>query len=223
MLSHSASVASGPAATIVYSSVSISETSPEITSMRGCDLIFSVTAAENPSRSTASAPPAGTRFRSAQLIITESSRRISSLSSPTALKSPSARSELLHTSSAKSPLLCAAVRFSGFISNNRTSAPAFAACQAASQPASPAPIMFICIFVSVCFTFFVSLKFNFSNYSLSVSFSVFAPFFSGFFSQPHSSFTQTVLIKFLPLYGRRFTSIEPHLGHFSFVGSSHDI
>ena len=49
------------------------------------------------------------------------------------------RSELLHTSSAKSGEAWAGEKRSGFISYRVTETPRCAACQAASQPASPAP------------------------------------------------------------------------------------
>ena len=69
-----------------------------------------VTAAEKPSRSTASAPPAGTWWASAARMISEPSRRISSCSRPTALVSRSSeRNELEQTSSASPSVLCAAV------------------------------------------------------------------------------------------------------------------
>ena len=73
-------------------------------------------------------------------ITSEPARRISSFNSPTALRRPEARNELLQTSSAKSGLEWAGVSRSGFISINVTSTPRRAACHAASQPARPAPI-----------------------------------------------------------------------------------
>ncbi len=101
-----------------------------------------VTAAENPSRSTASAPPAGTWLASAVRITSESSRRISSCSNPTALCSGSSeRNELEHTSSASPEVLCAAVPRSGRISCNTTGTPWPTICHAASQPARPPPTM----------------------------------------------------------------------------------
>ena len=61
-----------------------------------------VTACEKPSRSTASAPPAGTWLRSPQAMMTESNARISACSRPTALYSQSSeRNELEQTSSAR--------------------------------------------------------------------------------------------------------------------------
>jgi hypothetical protein len=84
--------------------------------MAGCDSIASVIRRENARRSTASARPAGTAVSSARRSTNEPRRRISSLSSPTALVGTLERSELLHTSSAKSALWCAGERRSGFIS-----------------------------------------------------------------------------------------------------------
>jgi len=72
--------------------------------------------AENPLRSTASAPPASTRVASAQVMMREPSRRSSSFNSPTAFSSWSLRRELEQHSSAKSFVTWAGVRFSGFIS-----------------------------------------------------------------------------------------------------------
>ena len=62
--------------------------------------LISVTRDEKASRSTASAAPAGTRASSAHRMISEPSRRISSLRRPTALSSLSPRNEFEHTSSA---------------------------------------------------------------------------------------------------------------------------
>ena len=79
-------------------------------SISGCASSCAVTAAAKPSRSTASAPPAGTWFASPQRMISEPSRRISSCSRPTALVSRSSeRNELEQTSSASACVLCAAV------------------------------------------------------------------------------------------------------------------
>ena len=62
--------------------------------------------AAKPSRSTASAPPAGSLLASAAAMISEPARRISSCSSPTALVSHSSeRKEFEQTSSAKAPVL----------------------------------------------------------------------------------------------------------------------
>ena len=91
-------------------------TSPSITRQFGCPRSALVTPAENCSRSTAIAPPAGTRAPSAQVMISEPMRRISSLSSPTAFSTRSLRRELEHTSSAKPGMWCAGVYFCGFIS-----------------------------------------------------------------------------------------------------------
>ena len=72
----------------------------------------------------------------------ELQRRSSSFSSPTAFSSWSERRELEHTSSANSGLWWAGVIFSGFISCSSTGMPRWASCQAASQPARPAPMIF---------------------------------------------------------------------------------
>ena len=77
-------------------------------SISGCAASACVTAAEKPSRSTASAPPAGTWLASAARMTSEPSRRISSCSRPTALVSRSSeRNELEQTSSARPSVLCA--------------------------------------------------------------------------------------------------------------------
>ena len=101
-----------------------------------------VTACEKARRSTARAPPASTRWASAQDMMREPQRRSSSFSSPTAFSSWSERRELEHTSSANSGLWWAGVIFSGFISCSSTGMPRWASCQAASQPARPAPMIF---------------------------------------------------------------------------------
>ena len=100
----------------------------------------SVTRRAKASRSTASAPPASTWVSSAQRTTRPPKRRSSSLSRPDALVSSFERSELEQTSSAKSAEWCAGVILSGFISWSSTAMPRSASCQAASQPARPAPI-----------------------------------------------------------------------------------
>ncbi len=101
-----------------------------------------VTAPENPSRSTASAPPAGTWLASAARMISEPKRRISACSSPTALLAASSeRNELEQTSSARPSVRCASVIRWGRISCSTTRTPALATCHAASEPARPAPMM----------------------------------------------------------------------------------
>ena len=143
MAAESASDVSGPDATMVTPSSGSSQTSVSTTVMFGCLLILSVIYAEKPVLSTASALPAGTAVASAASIIREPRRRISSFKSPTAFDSSPERSELEQTSSAKFSLWCAGVNFFGFISQSVTSTPRSAACHAASQPASPAPIILI--------------------------------------------------------------------------------
>ena len=79
---------------------------PRAMSMSGCASSAAVTCAAKPSRSTASAPPAGSLLASAAAMISEEARRISSWSSPTALVSHSSeRNEFEHTSSASAPVL----------------------------------------------------------------------------------------------------------------------
>ncbi len=76
----------GPVAMMTLSHASGgSATSPRSSVISGCASSAAVTAAEKPSRSTASAPPAGTWFISPARMISEPSLRISSCSSPTAL------------------------------------------------------------------------------------------------------------------------------------------
>ena len=86
------------------------------------------------------APPASTRVASAHWRIREPSRRSSSFKRPTAFSSWSLRRELEQHSSAKYSVSWAGVFFSGFISRRVTSIPRWASCQAASEPARPAPI-----------------------------------------------------------------------------------
>ena len=75
--------------------------SPRSSVISGWASSAAVTAAEKPSRSTASAPPAGTWLASAARMMSEPSRRISACSRPTALCSASSeRKELEQTSSA---------------------------------------------------------------------------------------------------------------------------
>lgn len=89
-----------PVATTTIPSAGIASTRSRRTVMSGCASIRAVTAPENASRSTASAPPAGTSQAKAAGTHTLPSRRISSLSSPAALSSRLAFRELEHTSSA---------------------------------------------------------------------------------------------------------------------------
>src|SRR5262245_50313101 len=63
----------------------------------------------------------------------------SSFSSQGALPSWSDLKELLQTISARAAVLWAGVGFTGLISCNRTLKPAWAICQAASEPARPPP------------------------------------------------------------------------------------
>ncbi len=119
-------------------------TSPRSTVISGCAESRRVTSAENTSRSTASAPPAGTSASAAAAIITLPSRRISQCSRPTALVSSSSeRNEFEQTSSASPSVWCASVPRWGRISWMTTGTPRLAAAQAASQPAMPPPTMWM--------------------------------------------------------------------------------
>ena len=119
----------------------ISRTSSRITSIRGCELSMLVTNCANSPRSTARAPPAGNAVRSAHSISKEPKIRSSSLRSPEARSTMLEPSELEHTNSARSAVVCAPVLNPGRISNNFTAIPRWAACQAASLPESPPPII----------------------------------------------------------------------------------
>src|SRR5688572_3299102 len=144
MSAESASDVSGPVATM---SGDISEergrccSSRRSTRILGCAVMAAVTPAENTCRSTARAAPAGTRASSAIRMMSDPIRRISSLRRPTALSSLSPRNELLQTSSASASVWCTAVGRTGRISYSVTSTSMDAACQAASLPASPPPMM----------------------------------------------------------------------------------
>ncbi len=135
----SASAVSGPVARIVRPSVGTAFISSQTTVTLGWPCSRSVTARPKSSRSTARAPPAGTRLFSASSRISEPARRISSLMSPTALARALPRREFEHTSSAKKSCCCAGVLARGFCSTSRTCTPRSASCQAHSLPASPAP------------------------------------------------------------------------------------
>ena len=130
---------SGPVA-ITAGSVGISVISREMSSIFGCFFSSSVIRFEKSVRSTASAPPAGTRVSSAILITRESIRRSSSFKRPTALSSLSERSEFEQTNSHRSSVLCAGECLPGFISKRLTCMPLSAITYAASQPANPPPI-----------------------------------------------------------------------------------
>ena len=143
MASASGAEVRGPVATMTlpHSAGGRPAISARSISIRGWSCRALVTAAENPSRSTASAPPAGTWLASAQRMISEPSRRISACSRPTALLAASSeRNELEQTSSARPSVRCASVIRNGRISCRTTRTPALATCQAASEPARPPPI-----------------------------------------------------------------------------------
>ena len=133
----------GPVAmmTLSQSCGGIVSTSPRSIVMSGCSFNALVTPAEKISRSTASAPPAGTAAFAPSRIMSELSLRISSCSKPTALCSwSSERKEFEQTSSAQPSVLCAGVSLIGRISCKMTGTPILAICHAASLPARPAPI-----------------------------------------------------------------------------------
>src|SRR5215212_7404905 len=109
--------------------------------MFGWECTVSVTACGKSSRATPRAPPAGTELASAQCRITDPRRRNSSLRRPEAVSRERLPSEFEQTSSAKCCVRWAGVSLNGRISHSSTEQPRFAACQAASLPASPAPIM----------------------------------------------------------------------------------
>ena len=95
--------------------------------------------------STAKAPPAGTENLSAVCIIKELKVLNSSCNKPAALSGLRAPKLLLQTNSANSLVWWAGVELRGLISTSFTAIPELAICQAASQPASPAPITTICL------------------------------------------------------------------------------
>ena len=94
------------------------------------------------------AAPAGTRASSAQRMISDPSRRISSFNRPTALSSLSPRKEFEQTSSARPSVLWTSVLRVGRISCSTTGTPRPAICHAASLPASPPPMMWMACFRS---------------------------------------------------------------------------
>ena len=119
---------SGPVAMITeaHSGGGRPSSSPRSMRIFGCAASLSETSAEKASRSTASAPPAGSLCRSAACMMSEPARRISSWSRPTALASGSSeRKEFEQTSSAQPPVLCASVKRAGRISCRTTRTPRF--------------------------------------------------------------------------------------------------
>ena len=142
----SAGEVSGPVATMTLSQSAGGNpaTSARAIETSGCASRRAVTSSEKATRSTASAPPAGSLCLSAADMISELQRRISSCSRPTALFSQSSeRNEFEQTSSARPEVECASVPRTGRISCSTTGTPASAACQAASEPARPPPMMWI--------------------------------------------------------------------------------
>ena len=121
--------------------------------MLGFFSTISVTAVENTSRSTASAPPAATRAVSAASSRWDPIMRISIFSRPEAESGRSALRELEQISSAKPALLCAGENLTGFCSYRSTCTPWSASQRAASHPASPAPMILICMRYFSAFVF----------------------------------------------------------------------
>ena len=117
-----------------------SVTSLCITRTPGAFVTASVILSENAFRSTASAPPAGTRVCFALSTQIDEKVSISAFKSPAAEFKRSAFNEFEQTSSAKVSALWAGERFSGFISYKSTANPARLNCHAASHPARPAPM-----------------------------------------------------------------------------------
>ncbi len=116
MAADSAGEVSGPVAmmTLSHSAGGRPATSPRSMATRGCSPSRRVTSAEKWSRSTASAPPAGSLWASPAAMISEPARRISSCSRPTALVAASSERKLLEQTSSASPsVLCASVCRSG--------------------------------------------------------------------------------------------------------------
>jgi hypothetical protein len=124
-------------------------TSSRIISTSDLDSKAVVIKREKASRSTARALPAGTRLSSAAWMIREFSLRNSSLRRPEPVSRASDLRELLHTSSPRKGERWAGEKRFGFISKRVTTIPRLAACQAASHPANPPPIIssrLFCIF-----------------------------------------------------------------------------
>jgi hypothetical protein len=93
---------SGPVATMAGPEAGRASTRSRTSLILRCSAIRSVTAAAKPSRSTASADPAGTRWASAQAMISDPSRRISAWMRPTALCSASSERKLFEQTSSAS-------------------------------------------------------------------------------------------------------------------------
>ena len=104
----------------------MSVTSRRTISMSGSASIRAVTSAENASRSTASAPPAGTACARATSKTDDPSASSSAFNMPAALSGFMLFNEFEQTSSAQFPVLCTSVWRSGRISNSVHAIPRFA-------------------------------------------------------------------------------------------------
>ncbi len=132
----------GPVAMIQEPEAGRAVISSSATSISGWARSRAVTASAKGSRSTARAPPAGRRWRSAISMMRPAAARISQCRSPTAFcSSSSERNELEQTISARLPVRWAKVPMRGRISWIVTGTPRRAACHAASDPAIPPPTM----------------------------------------------------------------------------------
>ena len=135
------SAVSGPVARIViFSLLGRSSCSNLLISTKGWLDKDSVKALLNLDLSTAKAPPAGTENLSAVWIIIELKNLSSFCNKPAALSELKAPKLLLQTNSPNSSVWWAGVYLKGLISTNLTGTPELATCQAASEPARPAPI-----------------------------------------------------------------------------------
>ena len=118
----------------------MSSISPVTISTSGCSVRAVVTASEKPTRSTASAPPAGSLCASPALRMSEPVRRISSCSTPTALNANHRTEKSLSTQVPQSWLSRGRLSsLPGAFHAARQGNRASAICQAASEPARPAP------------------------------------------------------------------------------------
>jgi len=126
----------------------------------GCNDNASVILLENKFLSIARACPAGIVQEFATLINKEFSISNSLPSNPAGRSKSLDPKEFEQTTSPSSPVLCAPVDWIGRISYNVTEMPRWAACQAASQPDSPPPIIINQFMVNYYwfFCFFIQQK-----------------------------------------------------------------